>query len=148
MPEVRDSVLGGRALGLESLKEAARELIRKCGMFNVWSFYGDIGAGKTTLIKALCEELGVRGGMSSPTFSIVNEYALPGGKSVYHFDFYRLKNEREALDLGAEEYFDSRNYCFIEWPERAPSIIPDKHVEVKIIPTDATHRIIEFATHE
>ncbi len=148
MPEVWERIQGGRALSLRELKEAADELIQKCNGVKTWLFSGEIGAGKTTLIKAVCERLGVKEGMSSPTFSIVNEYDLRQGGRIYHFDFYRLKNEREAYDLGAEEYFDSGNFCFVEWPEKIPSLIPRQHIEVKIVPTDPTHRIIQYASHD
>ena len=148
MPEVWERIQGGQALSLNELKEAAGELVRKCSAVKIWLFSGEIGAGKTTLIKAVCQRLGVREGMSSPTFSIVNEYPTPGGEKIYHFDCYRLKSEQEAFDLGAEEYFDSGNFCFVEWPEKIPSLIPKQHVEVRIIPKDQTHRIIEYANHE
>lgn len=90
-----------------------------------------MGAGKTTLIKAMCEHLGVTDVVTSPTFSIVNEYAGAGQK-IYHFDFYRLKNQAEALDLGYEEYFYSDAWCFIEWPEKIPDLLPEKFVRVNI----------------
>jgi tRNA threonylcarbamoyladenosine biosynthesis protein TsaE len=148
MPDEFQDILGGRSLSLNDLKAAADELIQKCGNVNTWLFSGEMGAGKTTLIKTICSQLGVKEGMSSPTFSIVNEYALPARGKVYHFDCYRLKHEREAFDLGAEEYFDSGNYCFVEWPEKIPSLIPAEHVTIKITPTDSTHRIIQYARHD
>lgn len=89
-----------------------------------------MGAGKTTLIKSLCNELGSTDVITSPTFSIVNEYA--GANKIYHFDFYRLKNQNEALDIGCEEYFYSGSYCFIEWPEKIPDLLPDNYVRVTI----------------
>ena len=89
-----------------------------------------MGAGKTTLIKSLCVELGCNDVITSPTFSIVNEYAGPN--KIYHFDFYRLKNQNEALDIGCEEYFYSGSYCFIEWPEKIPDLLPDNYVRVTI----------------
>lgn len=92
-------------------------------------FYGEMGAGKTTLIKAFCAALGVKDAVSSPTFSIVNEYHYPKGV-VYHFDFYRLKNQTEALDLGLEEYLDSGSYCLIEWPEKIPGLLPENYLEI------------------
>src|ERR1700748_3798676 len=90
-----------------------------------------MGAGKTTFIKSLCEILGVVGGVTSPTFAIVNEYAGSDTK-IYHFDFYRLKTQTEALDMGAEEYFYSGNYCFIEWPEKIPDMLPLHYVRINI----------------
>ena len=90
-----------------------------------------MGAGKTTFIKAICHELGVTDAVSSPTFSIVNEY-IGANIGVYHFDFYRLKNQNEALDMGYEEYFYSGHYCFIEWPEKIPDMLPAHYVSIKI----------------
>src|SRR5690606_26928622 len=104
---------------------------------------------KTTFIKAIGRVLGVKGGMSSPTFSIVNEYEGRAGDKIYHFDFYRLKNEGEAYDIGAEEYIDSGSYCLIEWPDKAPGLLPEKYIEVSIVKTDDDQkRTIAFTTHE
>jgi tRNA threonylcarbamoyladenosine biosynthesis protein TsaE len=91
-----------------------------------------MGVGKTTLIKQLCKTLGVTSTTSSPTFSLVNEYETIDNQVVYHFDFYRLKNEMEALDMGADDYFYSGNWCFIEWAEKIPSLIPDGHAVITI----------------
>ena len=90
-----------------------------------------MGAGKTTFIKAICQYLGVKEHATSPTFSIVNEYVGTEGK-IYHFDFYRLKNETEALDMGYEEYFYSGSYCFVEWPEKIPNLLPDHYIRVSV----------------
>lgn len=95
-------------------------------------FYGEMGAGKTTLIKAIGKILGVSTCMSSPTFSLVNEYKTTSDEIIYHFDFYRIKSENEALDMGFEEYIYSGNYCFIEWAEKIPSLIPQKHSVISI----------------
>ena len=95
-------------------------------------FHGEMGVGKTTLIKQLCKSLGVSSATSSPTFSLVNEYETIDNQVVYHFDFYRLKNEMEALDMGADDYFYSGNWCFIEWAEKIPSLIPDEHAVITI----------------
>ncbi len=95
-------------------------------------FHGEMGVGKTTLIKQLCKNLGVTSTTSSPTFSLVNEYETINNQVVYHFDFYRLKNEMEALDMGADDYFYSGNWCFIEWAEKIPSLIPDEHAIITI----------------
>ncbi|MEY2670241.1 MAG: hypothetical protein RLZZ577_557 [Bacteroidota bacterium] len=95
-------------------------------------FHGEMGVGKTTLIKQLCKTLGVTSTTSSPTFSLVNEYEIIDNQVVYHFDFYRLKNEMEALDMGADDYFYSGNWCFIEWAEKIPSLIPDEHAVITI----------------
>ena len=91
-----------------------------------------MGAGKTTFIKAICTELGVKGRMSSPTFSLINEYLTSSGQKIYHFDFYRIKSEKEAFDLGYEEYFYSGNYCFIEWPDKIENLLPENCAKVKI----------------
>ena len=95
-------------------------------------FHGEMGVGKTTLIKQLCKSLGVSSATSSPTFSLVNEYETIDNQVVYHFDFYRLKNETEALDMGADDYFYSGNWCFIEWAEKIPNLIPDEHAVITI----------------
>lgn len=95
-------------------------------------FNGEMGAGKTTFIKALCHALGVHDVTSSPTFSLVNEYVSESGNTLYHFDVYRLKSETEALDMGIEEYLYSGNYCFIEWAEKIPNLIPEKHSVINI----------------
>ena len=108
----------------------AQQIISYAGNIRIFLFNGDMGAGKTTLIKSLCGELGSADVITSPTFSIVNEYAGPN--KIYHFDFYRLKNQNEALDIGCEEYFYSGNYCFVEWPEKIPDLLPDNYVRVTI----------------
>ena len=106
-----------------------------------------MGAGKTTLIKAICDQLGVQDAMSSPTFSIVNEYSDKENESVYHFDFYRIKDEDEAREIGAEEYFYSGNYCFIEWPEKVAGLLPDDRVEIIINLVDSDRRKIKLIEH-
>ena len=98
---------------LEEISKAAREVISVCGDETIWLFEGVMGAGKTTLIKAICQELGVLNTVQSPTFSIVNEYLTNNGETIYHFDCYRLKNPTEAYDIGVEEYLDSGNLCLI-----------------------------------
>jgi|SRR5690606_1793448 len=105
-------------------------------------FEGEMGAGKTTLIKEIIKQMGSEDETSSPTFSIVNEYETQKGK-VFHFDFYRIKSEEEALDFGVEEYFDSGNFCFIEWPEKVKNLIPEEFHTVKII-SENGKRIITF----
>jgi len=116
---------------IEDIQSVANNLIATIGNQKILLFHGEMGAGKTTLIKALCKELGVTENVTSPTFSIVNEYTIPTGK-IYHFDFYRLKNQTEALDMGCEEYFYSGDYCFIEWPGMIPDLIPDGHIDINI----------------
>lgn len=116
---------------IDELPTAAKEILQFIANDRVVLFFAPMGAGKTTLIKELCNQLQVVDQAASPTFSIVNEYNSPQG-SIYHFDFYRLKEEQEALDLGYEEYFFSGNYCFIEWPEKIPNLLPEEVISVTI----------------
>ena len=102
------------------------------GQDTVFAFYGKMGAGKTTFIKAVCEELGVEDTVTSPTFAIVNEYEAANGRPIYHFDFYRIKKVSEAYDMGCEEYFYSGHPCFIEWPELIEEVLPEETVNVTI----------------
>ena len=113
------------------LPTVASQIIEFAANSRIFLFYGEMGAGKTTLIKALCESLGTSESVTSPTFSIVNEYEGTDNR-IYHFDFYRLKNETEALDMGYEEYFYSGAWCFIEWPEKIPNLLPDHYISLKI----------------
>jgi tRNA threonylcarbamoyladenosine biosynthesis protein TsaE len=132
---------------LNDLPQVASELLEAGTNFNVWLFFGDLGTGKTTLIKQICTILGVQDRLlSSPTFSIINEYPTASGK-VFHFDFYRMKNEREILDLGFEEYFDSENFCFIEWPERLGSLLPDRYFKIRIMDNGTNSRTIQYEKH-
>src|SRR5687767_13502481 len=117
---------------LAELEQIGGQLVQTAGNLSVFVFHGDMGSGKTTFIKAICKFLGVTETMSSPTFSIVNEYQTNEGETIFHFDFYRIKNETEAYDIGVEEYFDSGHYCFIEWPEKIPSLLPVRYAEVFI----------------
>ncbi|MGN0002475.1 MAG: tRNA (adenosine(37)-N6)-threonylcarbamoyltransferase complex ATPase subunit type 1 TsaE [Sphingobacterium composti] len=126
---------------LSELKEAAHQVISTYPEERIFLFYGNMGAGKTTFINALCIELGVTEHTSSPTFSIVNEYSIPQG-SIYHFDFYRLKNEMEALDMGYEEYFYSGDYCFVEWSEKIPNLLPLNYIKVAIEVLENQNRLI------
>ncbi len=119
------------AVSIGQLPNAAKQLIEFAGEDKILLFYGEMGAGKTTLIKAFCVAIGVEDAVSSPTFSIVNEYHCPDG-IIYHFDFYRLKTQTEALDLGLEEYLYSGNYCLIEWPEKIPDLLPEKYLKISI----------------
>jgi tRNA threonylcarbamoyladenosine biosynthesis protein TsaE len=117
---------------LEDIASAAQKFVDEMGEKRVFAFYGKMGAGKTTFIKAVCEAMGVTDVVTSPTFAIVNEYADAAGRPVYHFDFYRIKNLREAYDMGCEEYFYSGNPCFIEWPELIDGLLPEDTVSVTI----------------
>lgn len=116
---------------LRELKEAANQIINNYPDDRIFLFYGTMGAGKTTLINELCHQINVLDHTSSPTFSIVNEYASNKGP-IFHFDFYRLKTESEAFDFGYEEYFYSGNYCFIEWPEKIPNLLPSNAVKITL----------------
>ena len=107
-----------------------------------------MGAGKTTLIKAGCRELGVLNTVQSPTFSIVNEYLTDVGETIYHFDCYRLKNGTEAYDIGVEEYLDSVNLCLIEWPDKIAELLPDKFIKISITQLSNGKRAIELSNNE
>ena len=127
---------------LEHISEAAREFIQHIGEHRVFAFYGKMGAGKTTFVKAVCEQLGVDDVITSPTFAIVNEYS--GKTQVYHFDFYRIKKLEEVYDMGYEDYFYSGSLCFIEWPELIEEILPDDAVRVSITEQEDGTRKISF----
>ena len=128
---------------LAELPQVAGEFIQALGNRRVVVFQGKMGAGKTTFIKALCEQLGVCDMVNSPTFSIVNEYTDAEGQTLaYHFDLYRLKSVAEALDMGAEDYFYSGHYCFIEWPDVADALLPDNCAEASIEEADNGTRIL------
>lgn len=108
-------------------------------------FYGEMGAGKTTFIKQLCKTIGITEATSSPTFSLVNEYQTTNNEIVYHFDFYRLKTETEALDMGVDDYLYSGNWCFIEWAEQIPNLIPEEHSVIRIIEQADGKRFLELS---
>ena len=126
---------------ITELPAISAELMSFAENSRIFLFYGEMGSGKTTLIKSLCEYLGMAEPATSPTFSIVNEYQGRDSK-IYHFDFYRLKNETEALDMGYEEYFYSGAYCLIEWPGKIPNLLPEHYVRVKIEVTGVDSRQI------
>lgn len=126
---------------VEDLAAAAERMIAQYPQERIFLFYGHMGAGKTTFINALCAALEVQDSTSSPTFSIVNEYASAHGP-LFHFDFYRLKDESEALDLGYEEYFYSGNYCFVEWPEKIENLLPSHYLKITIEAIDNQSRSI------
>jgi tRNA threonylcarbamoyladenosine biosynthesis protein TsaE len=129
---------------LEMLPGIAGELLAQSGDARVFALYGEMGSGKTTLVKALCQQLGVEEIVASPTFTIVNEYQSASGSPVYHFDFYRIKSESEAFDLGYENYLYSGNYCFVEWPEKIATLLPGKMASITI-ETRGEERIITLA---
>jgi len=125
---------------------SAVEILKQTEPHRVYAFEGEMGAGKTTFIKKLCEEMGTEDIVNSPTFAIVNVYDVeqPYKGEVYHFDCYRLKDIREAMDFGAEEYLYSGNYCFIEWPEKIEALLPEDTVRVKIVPQANGDRRLEI----
>ena len=129
---------------IDHIREAARELIEHIGDRRVFAFYGKMGAGKTTFVKAICEELGVDDVITSPTFAIINEYSIDKVQSIYHFDFYRIKKLEEVYDMGYEDYFYSGALCFIEWPELIEDILPDDAVRVSIAEQEDGSRVVSF----
>lgn len=130
---------------LDNIRAAAREFVKNMGEGNVYAFYGKMGAGKTTFIKAVCEELGVDDVITSPTFSIVNEYrSETTGELIYHFDFYRIKKLEEVYDMGYEDYFYSGALCFLEWPELIEELLPGSAVKVTITQNDDDSRTVDF----
>ena len=139
-----------RIENLDNIRAAAREfiqhmgeaLIQNMGDAHVFAFYGKMGAGKTTFVKAICEELGVEDVITSPTFAIINEYE--GDETIYHFDFYRIKKLEEVYDMGYEDYFYSGALCFIEWPELIEEILPDDAVRVSITEQQDGSRLVKF----
>ena len=118
--------------GPEQLDAIAKSVIEFAGNRRVFALTGEMGAGKTTFITALCRQLGVTDQVNSPTFTIVNEYMTSAGETVYHFDFYRIKSLSEVFDMGFEAYFYSGNYCFIEWPDKIPGLLPDNTVMISM----------------
>ena len=129
---------------LDAINEAAKQFVAAMGSNRVFAFYGKMGAGKTTFIKALCTELGVDDVITSPTFAIVNEYTAGDGSPIYHFDFYRIKKLDEVYDMGYEDYFYNGGLCLIEWPELIESLIPIVGVVVHIAEQPDGTRTIEF----
>lgn len=129
---------------ISQLTEVAERLLAFANGQKFFILEGEMAAGKTTFIKAFCEILGVEEVVSSPTFSIVNEYATKNG-AVYHFDFYRLKNLQEAYDIGYEEYFYSDHYCLVEWPQKVEELLPGNYIKVQITITGDEERLFEFS---
>ncbi|MEO1517313.1 MAG: tRNA (adenosine(37)-N6)-threonylcarbamoyltransferase complex ATPase subunit type 1 TsaE [Bacteroidota bacterium] len=131
--------------GLDQLDKTAAQLLEAAGARKLWLFYGEIGAGKTSLIKELCRQLGVEDVVSSPTFSIVNEYQRqPDGQAIYHIDLYRLEQLEEALDIGIEEYLYSQSHCFVEWPQLIEDLELPETVKINIEILDNSSRKILF----
>ena len=128
----------------QGVEVTATDILDKCGSARVFAFDGKMGAGKTTFIKHLCEAMGTEDVVNSPTFAIVNVYEVASGEEVYHFDCYRIKDIREAMDFGAEEYLYSGNYCFIEWAEMIEPLLPEDTVWVKIEVEENGERSLSF----
>jgi len=126
---------------LEALQEVAQGIVENYGDKSIFAFYGPMGAGKTTLIKMICNTIKVKETVNSPTFAIINEYTTLENKPIYHFDFYRINKIEEAFDIGYEEYFYSGHYCFIEWPEKIESLLPSQFVKIRIRFIDETREI-------
>ena len=127
---------------INDLDEVSSKILELNNKYKKFAFFGDMGVGKTTLIKSLLKKLDVNDNVTSPTFSIVNEYLSKKLGSIFHFDFYRIKNEKEAYDIGIDEYLSSDNYCFIEWPNKINSFIDDNFVNVYIDIVDDNKRNI------
>lgn len=133
-----------RIKSIDEIDNAAKKFIDEMENNRVFAFYGKMGAGKTTFIKAVCENLGVEDVINSPTFAIVNEYVDGNGEPIYHFDFYRIKKEQEVLDIGYEDYVYSGNVCFMEWPELIENLLPEEIVKVTIQEEEDGGRTIVF----
>ena len=133
---------------IDTIRESAREFISHIGTHRVFAFYGKMGAGKTTFVKAICEELGVEDVITSPTFAIVNQYQVDQAtadiSTIYHFDFYRIKRLEEVYDMGYEDYFYSDALCFIEWPELIEDLLPDDAIRVSISENADGTRTVTF----
>lgn len=129
---------------LDRLDEVADALVRFAGEVRAVAFFGEMGAGKTTFIRVLCARLGVEGPVTSPTFSIVNEYSTASGARVFHFDFYRLRSEQEAVEIGLEEYLESGSWCLMEWPEKVLNLLPKPRIDVRLTVSDGLRRF-EFS---
>jgi tRNA threonylcarbamoyladenosine biosynthesis protein TsaE len=132
---------------LEELDSVAAQVLAFAGDTKIWLLAGEMGVGKTTLVKAIGRRLGVQDPVQSPTYALVNQYTGTGGILMYHFDFYRIRHENEALDMGVEEYFDSGHYCLVEWPSKIPSLVPAQHLAVAITLTHDYQRTIHLSRH-
>ena len=129
---------------LDEIEQTAKDFILQMGKNRIFAFYGEMGVGKTSFIKQLCQSLGVNQEVTSPTFSLVNEYETEEGEIIYHFDFYRIENPEEALDFGLYEYLDSGNICFLEWPEMIENLLPEETIKIQISLNKDQSRTIKF----
>ena len=129
---------------LDKIEQAAAEFLHATKGYNVFAFYGEMGAGKTTFIHALCEAMGVTDIIGSPTFSIINQYKTKDGQSIYHIDLYRLKDEEEAFQAGVEDCLYSGNSCFVEWPDKAPGVFPENTLHINIEAIDTNTRKLKI----
>jgi tRNA threonylcarbamoyladenosine biosynthesis protein TsaE len=136
-----------RTISISTLQEidaAAKKFLEAAGEVRVIAISGEMGAGKTTFIQAICRSLGVPVEVNSPTFSLVNEYLTPEGNTIFHFDLYRIESQEELYDMGYEEYFYSGSLCLIEWPEKASNLIPDDALMVHIVVAENRSRLVQF----
>jgi tRNA threonylcarbamoyladenosine biosynthesis protein TsaE len=127
------------------LSSAAKKLLKHSGKKKLFAFYGSMGAGKTTIIKAICKVLDAVDIISSPTFTLVNEYRTSGGEVLYHIDFYRIRKQEEVYDFGIEEYLTGDSYCFMEWPEIVENILPSETVKIRITVDDSKQRSLSIS---
>ncbi len=128
----------------EEMQRVASEILTAFPHLRIFALYGKMGAGKTTLIQSFCKVMGVEEVVSSPTFSLVNEYTTKQGETIFHFDFYRIEKIEEVYDIGYEEYVYSGNYCFMEWPEKITELLPDSYVYISIEENENRERIVTF----
>lgn len=131
---------------IDNYPEAAAQFLQNMGESRIFAFYGSMGAGKTTFIKSICEAMGVQDAINSPTFAIVNEYENANEETIYHFDFYRIKDISEVYNMGYEEYFYSNAYCFIEWPELIEELLPEETSKVYIEEESDGSRSVRIVT--
>ena len=129
---------------LQEIDQAAMQLIAAAAGRKIFAFHGEMGAGKTTLIHAICQQLNIKDAFGSPTFSIINEYRTGSGEIVYHLDLYRLKDESEAIAAGVEDCLYAGNMCLVEWPEKAPGLFPDNTVHCYLKSTGHNHRKLQI----
>jgi len=129
---------------LQAIQDTARQFLTNTAPYTVYAFHGEMGAGKTTFIHALCEEMGITDVVSSPTFSIINQYRTGSGKTVYHMDLYRIQDENEAINAGVEDCLYSGDTCLVEWPEKATGIFPPETLHITITSVDDNNRKLEY----